>query len=916
MATLGVVTRGIMLLLRLEGMRARGELPEAAAAAEAVLDARPDSVALVGVRIEYARILAELGRVDDSELEFSKCETQIERDDLQSYRGQFHLSRGIARAISGRPDGAIPDLRHSEQAFASSEREVADRGYFRANLTLVKIERNLIQLVRPWMLFATSAAFFALMAVVVVVQSERLGGIDRLFRANYVLYGHTLPGRLGYWYLALALALLLWPFLMLIGLRVYVRLIDMFRSIWFSPVSNRLMLAQAWYDLGFIDEAESNIDRASRMLPLIGSRRLDGLARYVRAKIAIKRGDTRAAQQLAGDAVASLTPDDPEYGRAQELLALMLFDDGETERAVDALESLAAAVRDGSPDSRRYGCYAAWVQGLAEARNGRWQSAADHYRRAYALCDRANPLYLRVALNFAGAQTVIGNSEDAAELLRVLVAEVEVRHDLLLTDTAKSNFAAETSWILRLIARTQMELGEMTDAARTLVQFKARSFVDQFVRISANGFAAGRPVDGSLDQRVSAAARGSLYSMGLEPAVLRALEFESLDALHEALAQRRRALRRRMIEEAEPNPTNIECLQLDDVQRALQPNEAVLDFLWNTDWAGVAVIRRDTVQAFSDVGAELQEMLDATINEPPPARGSYVVETLLKAMGIERGEKMTIFVSPDGPLARLGATHTAFGPVFLLPGAAVLAALRRPLSAPQGEVLVVAADVNNDLPGVKFEVSAIQEVVSCQGGGARPDDDGAELLLEQRLWRAVHLVSHGWLSARGTDSALLLRRNGQPWLLSVDDIEAHVRARAQLVVLSACDVGQPASPDSQLGVLGMPSSFLARCGARAIVASVSPVHDALSALVMPEFYRRLVSGQTVIQALRGAESHVAELSTDDLLALAQSGRWRMSPDIKRACARGSRPLATFITRFPSLIFGDGLVSLYEPEERS
>jgi len=77
---------------------------------------------------------------------------------------------------------------------------------------------------------------------------------------------------------------------------------------------------------------------------------------------------------------------------------------------------------------------------------------------------------------------------------------------------------------------------------------------------------------------------------------------------------------------------------------------------------------------------------------------------------------------------------------------------------------------------------------------------------------------------------------------------------AELVVLSACDVGRSRGRvgDEPLGL----AAALLSLGVQCVVAATNPVHDDVAAAAMAELHQRLASGADVATALRDTAAQV------------------------------------------------------------
>ncbi len=122
--------------------------------------------------------------------------------------------------------------------------------------------------------------------------------------------------------------------------------------------------------------------------------------------------------------------------------------------------------------------------------------------------------------------------------------------------------------------------------------------------------------------------------------------------------------------------------------------------------------------------------------------------------------------------------------------------------------------------------------------------------------RFLHFATHGLVDPYNPfRSALVLARpqrgsKEDGFLEAAEVLEAQGFSGAELVTLSACESGLGMLQGSE-GVLGLSWVFLA-AGNRAVLASLWSVHDASTAELMVQFYRRLLDGKSKAQALREA----------------------------------------------------------------
>ena len=154
------------------------------------------------------------------------------------------------------------------------------------------------------------------------------------------------------------------------------------------------------------------------------------------------------------------------------------------------------------------------------------------------------------------------------------------------------------------------------------------------------------------------------------------------------------------------------------------------------------------------------------------------------------------------------------------------------------------------LPAVRQELEQIEELVRTQ---TLIDDrftrTNFQTQIDREPFSNIHLATHGQFSSQAEDTFLLTWSDK----INVKDLDNLLQQDGdnpiELLVLSACET---ASGDNR-AALGM-AGVAVRSGARTTVATLWAVRDDSTAILMSEFYRRLVqSDLTKAEALRQAQ---------------------------------------------------------------
>jgi CHAT domain-containing protein/tetratricopeptide (TPR) repeat protein len=263
----------------------------------------------------------------------------------------------------------------------------------------------------------------------------------------------------------------------------------------------------------------------------------------------------------------------------------------------------------------------------------------------------------------------------------------------------------------------------------------------------------------------------------------------------------------------------------------------------------------------------------------------------LVALGLQPGAPITLV--PQGGLALL-PLHAAWRvdkgqrryilddwTLTYSPSAYALMMSRRRLSDPRRRELslLAVADPTGDLPHARHEVDDVSaEFVADRCQILRgPDATRARLLEAASGHSYLHLACHGAYNWADPMASHLMLAGRDPFTLAeiISDLDLE---RARLVALSACETGltDRAAPDEYFG---LPAGFL-QAGAPAVLASLWPVSDLSTSLLIGRFYRHhLGDHHDPATALREAQLWLREARTTELrLGERWELEWRRSDD--------------------------------------
>jgi tetratricopeptide (TPR) repeat protein len=171
--------------------------------------------------------------------------------------------------------------------------------------------------------------------------------------------------------------------------------------------------------------------------------------------------------------------------------------------------------------------------------------------------------------------------------------------------------------------------------------------------------------------------------------------------------------------------------------------------------------------------------------------------------------------------------------------------------------LTLISNPTNDLPHALVEGAAIAALFPeparhIHGVGL----DRLSVWSDARRSTYVHFACHASLNAEPDVTALHL---GGMTPMTIGDIRDFVQLEnARLVTLSACTTGTASQPELASEQIGLVETLL-RAGAATVVASLWPVDDLATRLLMEEFYRHLVESRlSPPAALRAAQLWLRE----------------------------------------------------------
>ncbi len=479
-----------------------------------------------------------------------------------------------------------------------------------------------------------------------------------------------------------------------------------------------------------------------------------------------------------------------------------------------------------------------------------------------ALLDSGNVARARVVLD--GVKLVDNNVVLRAQLdrsqARLLLAEGRAPEALaayqaLAATNAGFDSAYHRLWALEGVANAQLALGDKRAASDALLQ----------------------ALD-SLDT-VRAQFRSEEIKLGLfsdlqvlfERAVGLSLDLgDAARALNISEKSRARAFLDAVRGRAPVAQAALSAVSASTLQALLAPDERVVQFHSLKDRLAVWVVSRDAVRASTiPIGrAELSTAVGELRQSITEGRRAALTladklgAQLIGPLGLADGERLIIV--PHGPLHYLPFQALRVNGAYLIerhriasvPSMSIAAQLVARKSNTPAQVVAFGnpkIEARYDLPGADREVG--QLVKTFRGATSYMGADATKTRFKQVASdaRVLHVAAHAEADLIDPlrSRILLANENQKQSFLDASEVLTLDLSKVALVTLSACEsaLGRIASGDE---VLGFPRSFLS-AGAESMIASLWPVADDATSLLMDTIYHRLSEGADLQSAMQSGQ---------------------------------------------------------------
>ncbi len=607
--------------------------------------------------------------------------------------------------------------------------------------------------------------------------------------------------------------------------------------------------------------------------------KLDGYAYCGRSVALAEQGEFRQSIRAASKAlhIGAATDNEDLRALAQRDLAIAysyagLLDEAERyARGALALEARNPAQAH-APSHK--------VLGDVAVRRGRHGDAAEAYQRSLALAsDRFRPL---VQVSLANAYTAAGRANEALEQLdrlprpeadRLGVFHLRSRANALLAaghaDEARRLFeraAREASgtdalyhrlWATEGLGRVELHRGNQAAALQAYLQ--TVQLAEQLRgKFHSDEFKTG--LFGDIRK---------VFDTALDLAITQR-DFESAWVLSEASRSRQLL---DAVRERAADSYAAERIGLAELQGKLGAGEGVLQFHVLDQRSVVWLVTRSGLSAAvipqgQRALAPMVENFRSSVIERRRDTASLAAQLYQALLAeVDLAPAVRLYVVPHGPLHYLPFQALHDGRGYLIersaltvwPSAAVGARLLARGPAPAPRLLGFgnpSTDRNVPLPGAEREVQQVARLFA--DSEVYVQDTATKERFKAHSGRAsmVHVAAHAELDEVDPlfSRILFASSASEPGLLEAREIYGLDLRGVRLITLSACEsgLGRVARGDE---IIGFTRSLLS-AGASSIVASLWPVADDSTDLLMGRLYRELAAGRDLMAGMQAAQLEV------------------------------------------------------------
>ena len=471
----------------------------------------------------------------------------------------------------------------------------------------------------------------------------------------------------------------------------------------------------------------------------------------------------------------------------------------------------------------------------------------------------------------------LGDQEAALDYLEQAIEKLERVRAGAGSELGRSGFISQFAGIYDAAVRLHFELGNDEQAFKLSEQGRARAFFDS-INTGVVDFS-----DETAHQLYTAVQQANIEFQNVATALAKVQaecpdDIELITELEAQLAQLELRYQNALMASEQYGNQLLSLVArrspealptLDEIQKHLSPNTTLVSYhLVNQNEGMVFVIQDDSfVVERLDVGSTKVRSLVENFRafgtlDPHPEEAlqlySFLIDPIIDYLDTEH-----LIIIPHDQLHYMPFAAFSDGSRYLsdkfvistLPSASVLPLLMvadlSTITTP-----LILGNPTQDLPGAEKEAL---EIADLYGIEAVVHGAATETTLRNRSAEStiIHIAAHGQLNAINPlrSKLVLAEDEAQDGDLLIDEIYTLDLAKSNLVVLSACEtqIAESVSPGDDMVALSRAFMF---AGSEAILASLWPVDDEATQLLMVQFHQNLISGMGAAQALQKAQHHL------------------------------------------------------------
>jgi CHAT domain-containing protein/Tfp pilus assembly protein PilF len=612
--------------------------------------------------------------------------------------------------------------------------------------------------------------------------------------------------------------------------------------------------------------ADTRFQRALELAQKIGNGAGESSSLLALGDLERRRKKNDAADIYLGQALerARGVGDDGTIAAVSVQRAMNELDRKHYEAAVkSASESVQLAEQSGNRPAIALSRYV-----LAEARRSRveLQQALDDYSSADTLQRQLRDPELGWRILYGRGQTleVLGRTDEAIGAYKEAIQIIEETRSGISEERYRAGYIEDRYQVYVALVELLLKLGQPDDAFFYSEKLRARTYFDQLgPSASAEDDTGAQQLIRELGEQIRSLRRAILKEYSLPEKERRGQALESYSAELQRAERDYQALldnSRNSTRDSKGQQQRVPAAA--EIRSSLSRGTALIEYVVGKQAVSILVITPTSVIGLpvvitsESLSSRIELLRDLITEQRPewvrPAMGlrKFLVDPLQTAGYL--GEIHQLVIVPDGvlnylPFAALPTAHGRFlgddFTVAYLPSAAAL--VRESTGTRSGRALLAMAPYDAHLPNAAAEVRSIGQMFP-QGSRVVAGKAATETLFKRVAagYDYLHLATHGSLNRNAPSlSALELEPDEQnDGRLELHEI-TNMRLRAHLVTLSACEtaLGKGYFTETPAGdeFVGITQAFLS-AGGQNVLASLWPVNDESTRVLMVRFYRHLL----------------------------------------------------------------------------